>query len=374
MKKKHLLVLIVFFLTLFGIGGIALADKCPHCGLAYPDVVAPGDEAYIASIRAQHEAECYAEKQAASGWGAPEPGISRQEAEWNRQQEWIAEQERIRRQQEIDRKARIERLAQERADAQARRLEWEQKKQDMFSKMKGESAQAGFKSSTGGEVVELKPEGTSFFGLPMNWKGPGEVAVKVGGERTPLSAQQLENARRALWLYQKAAQAGTDEEAHFLAAQAADAMLGHPLRVKVPASGETPQFSPEKIAEFREVTENVESNRIKLDEVSKDLRLSEDKKNIYEDRKNVLEEQIKSLDQELAKPKPEIAPTPAPTPGPSPEAEKKKEKEDLTKELMELKKLMEENEKSLNGLKAGQKDAENDLAKSEKKFREFTKK
>lgn len=375
----------VFILMIFvamAVTDVAFADSCPYCGMPYGEG-APGDEAYIASIRAEHEANCPSRSQATSGEDDDDAGVSQggDQSAWLAQQQWIAEQERYRQAQERDRKERIEREARERAEVQAQRLEWERKKEEMISMVKGDSTGLGFKSTTGTETVELKPKGTAFFGIPV--EDSGKVAVKVGGKRTPPSTQQLENARRALWLYQKASKAESIEETHFLAAQAAEAMQGHALRVEVPAQGATPQLSPEKIIEFKEVSKNLESNRIQLDEISKDVRLSEDKKNIYQGRKNDLESEIKAIDQDLAKPEPKVTPAPGPPPTPAPtpepevktqEEEKKKKKEDLMKELEALKKLMEENENTLKELKQDEKNAQSALKKSEKKFEEFTKK
>ena len=48
----------VFALLILAAGpAVVLADSCPYCGRTYGDG-APGDEGYIASIRAAHEAEC----------------------------------------------------------------------------------------------------------------------------------------------------------------------------------------------------------------------------------------------------------------------------------------------------------------------------
>lgn len=138
MKLKHALTTftIAAFAAIF-LTGIASADKCPYCGDEYGEG-APGDEAYIASIRAQHEAEC--SMRPSSGRRDTGAGYEKyrqvQEEERERAEEEAkrieAEQEMARRKHKQMVRQKEERGARREEENRAK-SEWEKKKRELKS-------------------------------------------------------------------------------------------------------------------------------------------------------------------------------------------------------------------------------------------------
>ncbi|MBI4971573.1 MAG: hypothetical protein HZC17_07030 [Candidatus Omnitrophica bacterium] len=383
MKLKRLLPFFLVCLALVLAVQLAWADSCPYCGQEYGDA-APGDESRVAALRANHEASCSARSSGGSGYGASSGGGTR----WTKQDQWeyeqmlLAEQERQRQIAEQKRKERLKREAEERAENEAKKLEWEQKKTELSTMLKG--------ASPSGTETDLKTAGGSTVFLTgrgikskLELKGdeignaPQTQIIKPG-KISEASDSQPENMRRAFWLYQKAAQASSGQEAEFLIEQANEAAQGHALKVEVPDSPEISRITPEKLNEFKEVKTEIETARIEADILNRQKLGAEDKKNLYKRRTDDLENQLKTLREERAKAQPGKKEEKPVVTEEKPKEEKVKEEknpeEDLLAQLMEAQKQMENADKALNQLESEKAKIEGRISTGEKKLGNVLKK
>ncbi|HTL70973.1 MAG TPA: hypothetical protein VL404_06750 [Candidatus Eisenbacteria bacterium] len=360
----------------------AWADRCPYCGQEYGDA-APGDEARVYALRAEHEASC-PYRNSGSGGGAASGGSPR----WTRQdqieyeRELAIEQERQRQIAEEKRKLKIRQEAAERAENEARRLRWEEKKKSLASMLKGAApsvADTGLKSS-GGEDIFLTPRGVK--NRPDELIGEEKAeAVRTKtlkpGALTDAADSGSENLRRSLWLYQKAAAAPTRQESEFLLGQADEAAQGHPLKVEVPPAAEIPSITPEKLERFKAIKTEIETERIQSDLLKSKKRGLEDRRNLQKRGVEDLEIRLQELRarKQAAPADPVNAGAPAPAPAPADPAEEAKEKknpeEDLLAQLLEAQKKMEQADNELGELESRQQESDAKISEGEKKIGEL---
>lgn len=318
-----------------------------------------------------------------SSWQAP------QEAEiWQRQQEeqrrW--EQERIRRGEE---KRRLnEEAARKAAKAERERLEWKQKKEELMGALRG-TAPTDIKLKTEGEEIELKPKGTDFFGIfsEKEENGMAIKARKVSPRRQEPSAAAFENLRRALWLYQKAAQAKDPEEARFLSEQADEAAQGHALRVEVPPAAQTPRLTQKELQQFEKLATVVAQDRIRLDEAKQHRKRLEDERVIMKNKLTALKQNMEAQKSQAPPPAPqqtetplvsappvtEIPPAPSQTITEEPKPEKKKGGEDLMAEFLALEEEIQKTDKKVDDILKEEGKAKQALGKSQQKLDQFAK-
>ena len=219
MAAKLKFVFLSVALGIFLTASAAFADSCPYCGQDYGDPM-PGDEARVYALRREHEeAMCPMRPREIKNDSGFDNSWAAQ------QQQWVAQQERIRSEQEQAGRRRIEEEARKSAEAQRKRVEWEKKKTDLMAALKG-AVPGDVQLKTDGEEIELKPKDTDFFSLKKHEEGMGIKAPLLSPARRqePSSSALDENLRRALWLYQKAAQTRDPEEARFLSEEADEAV------------------------------------------------------------------------------------------------------------------------------------------------------
>jgi len=174
--KHRLYILIIFILV--AVAPPAFAEGCPHCGQEYDDECAPGDEGYISSIRAAHEAECAARYESSSsvdtgggyGQGA---GYGGYDASRQRQ----AEEQRLLRQQQEELMRRRQEEARRRREEEARRLEKERKGKVEFQKNKTELVSSLKGASAGGLKGVGAASGLGLKGLKIR-EVPSPLATK----------------------------------------------------------------------------------------------------------------------------------------------------------------------------------------------------
>lgn len=150
-------------LVCFVIAGIAWADSCPYCGQTYGEG-APGDDAYISSIRSAHEQQCAASNSGSSG-GGYSSGYSSYNARRAAQEEYemmliMQEQERQRLAEEA-RQKKIQELKLQREEGQAEwDANWQRKKEGLVQSLKGSAGGVSLKGGPGqspkGAELKLK--------------------------------------------------------------------------------------------------------------------------------------------------------------------------------------------------------------------------
>ncbi len=365
------------------------ADSCPYCGQEYGDPM-PGDEARVYEVRRKHEATCSMRASDPGGVGGGSVDDS-----WviQKQQQLWEEQERRRLDRESIRQERAAEDARKAAETERRKLEWERKKAELTGALKGAaSSDLQLKSAAGGEVVELKPRGTEFFGLPLKQHDNDAViqTQELNPTRQEASGSQFENLRRSFWLYQKAGQAarvGDEEEAHFLASQADEAAQGHELRVEVPpledahAVGQgVPSFEEQHVLTARELFSGVMQDTMKLKAVSEQRSSLKDQQVILKNKMAALKQQVEAAKEspppvpvslaEVPQEAPQLETLPQKTQG-TPHAEKKKGGEDLLAELRALEKEIDETEKKVDDLANEETKAQQALDKSQENLDNF---
>lgn len=336
----------------------------------------PGDEDRVYALRAEHEANC---PYRSSGSGASSGSGYTQR--WTKQDQWeyeqalLAEQERQRQEAERKRKEKIKQEAANRAEQQARKRAWEQKKAGIASMLKGAAPALNEElKSAAGPAVILTPRGVKFSENELITGDEKKEAVRTQvinpSVQMAASDSQTENMRRAFWLYQKAAMAATPQEAAFLIQQADEAAQGHALQVAVPGGAELPPVTPDNLEKLKSVQTEIAEQRIKVEMIQRQKLGAEDKKNLYQRRVTDLENQLKEVrakKEQAATQVPAAAPDktedlskapaaqadvkPAEIP---PEEKKDPAEEDLLAQLMEAQKQMQSADKDLNDLLASQ--------------------
>ncbi len=383
--KKMSLSVLSMLLGMVLTASTVFADSCPYCGQEYGDPM-PGDEARVYELQRKHEATCSMRASDPGGVGSGSVDDS-----WVIQQQQLwEEQERRRLDLESIRQERAAEDARKAAEAQRRKLEWEQKKTELMGALKGAaSSDLQLKSAAGGEVVELKPRGTEFLGLPLK-RHDSDMVIQTQ-ELNPKSQEpQLGNLRRSLWLYRKAGQAtkaGDEEEAQFLASQADEAAQGHELRVEVPLLEETEafdqgalSFEEQHVLTAKELFSSVRQDVIQLKAVSEQRSSLKDRQVILKNRMAALKQQIEAAKESQA---PVLAPLAAVPQEPlqlgtlpqktqeTPPAEKQKGGEDLLAELRALEKEIHDTEKRVDDLAKEETQAQRALNKSQENLDDF---
>ena len=360
--------LIVLFLAFTM--SVSYADSCPYCGMPYGEPW-PGDEERVYALRADHEANCPSRPGVSeevsdddgSDSGIAPDYVTREDA-WAVHKQKLEHREKIRWAQEQKRIQNIDKEARRRAEAEKRRIEWEQKKNQMMGMLKGASDTSTLKADEGEEVI-LKPKGTNFFRLPRHDEDMLIVTKTVGGKKQSASPDEIENLRRSLWLYQKAAQARSAEEAHFLTAQGDEAAQGHDLRVEVPPAGQTSEISQKRLQEFVDVKAQVEVEKIKLEEIWKKKRFEEDKQTLTKNELAGLENQLKKSKQE----------PPAPTRVkelPQDQEKKKREQDDLLARIRKVKEDLKNIDHELKDVAKEEGIVQAELGKTEARLKSVT--
>lgn len=373
---------------------LAWADSCPYCGQSYGEA-APGDESRVYALRAEHEASCsYRSSGSSSSGGSYSSGWTRRDQEEYEQALLLEEQERQRQEAERKRKERLKQEAQDRAEQQVRKLEWERKKSDLASLLKGASPLPGQEAlkTTGGANVILTPRGVLHSEMELKTQEEKENAERTQiinpGTAMPASVSAPENMRRAFWLYQKAALAPTPQEAAFLLRQADAAAQGQALQVVVPKGAELPPLTADKIEAFQAIQTEIAEQQISAEMLGRQKRGAEDKKNLYQRKVTDLENRLKEIRAKKEQVPPPAAadsaenpPLSSETPAPvqpaaektpvaetKPEPEKDPAEEDLLAQLLEAQKQMQSADQDLNQLLASQAEGKSKLAESEKKL------
>ncbi len=287
--------------------------------------------------------------------GSSQPDYSedrriRHQMELQNAQRVMQEQEQSRRRMAQEKaKKTAEEQARISAEAQAKRLEWQAKKNDLMGSLKGAGSTDLSLKPTTGQTMELKPKGTDFFGISLK-KHENDIVIpasQLSSQQLPASVSQMENLRRSLWLYQKAAMAQDEEEAHFLSSQADEAAQGHPLRVEVPGAEKMSEITPEKIAEFKKLATVVARDKIELDNIALERTHIEERKTTMNNKFETLKREIEARKQQ-AQPetvKTENAPVKA-----EPKTEKKKGGDDLMTEYLALEKEIKDTQKEADDL------------------------
>lgn len=318
-------------------------------------------------------------------------GVSDQtSAQWQ-----VQEQERLRQEAAVHAKKYIEDQERRRAQEEARQREWEKKKEEALSMMKGATpTEMGLKSTAGGEEVELRPKGTEFFGIPLKGSPdePGIKTQKLGSAGQLPSFSEFENLRRAFWLYQKAARVASPEEAAFLSQQADEAAQGHPLQVEVPPAEKTSQITKEQLIKIQDYTDRVRTGKRELDEIFKGRTELTAKRAELNQQLSSLEKQLQSLEQNTSpgtplttpqvsggegepqsKPQEEVKPEKEMTVEVSKPEEGKKQQDDLLAQLLEVQKNLQQLDAQATDLLSRQKNTEAEIQANEEQLKKIMK-
>ncbi len=252
---------------------------------------------------------------------------------------------------EIKRQKEAEENAQKTAQAEADRLEWENKKDELMAALKGSGASGlSLKSSSSTETIRLKPQGTDFFNASLKkHENDATVLAHSVGLEQEASSSSLENIRRSLWLYKKAAQTQDQDEARFLMEQADEAAQGHALKVEVPAADRKTGITPEQLKSFKELVAHVEQNKIQLRLLAEDRQRLEDSKKTLLQHTEDLKRQIDALGKEAqgketqpATVQPVDQPEPSKSAREEPKLEKKTKGDDLMAEYLAVQKEIQD--------------------------------
>ncbi len=207
MNKK--ITLLIIGCSILAIAGIAFAASCPYCGQAYGEG-SGSDSAYIASIRAAHEAECGGSSSTGSYSGGDSYGGYNDYAppydnSWEiRQQEIALEQGRERK--------RLKRIKEEEdrlLEELRKRAEFQIKKSELKSSLKGTSTSAGLKTIGPSPSSGLKLKGlkTREVPSPLGLKSyTPQKGFKLKTAEVKPSGKKNIIARGAIKGYEKAKQ------------------------------------------------------------------------------------------------------------------------------------------------------------------------
>ena len=188
MNKR--IILLIIGCAILAIAGTSFADSCPCCGQTYGEG-SGSDSDYIASIRAAHEAECCGSSSGGSGdYSGGDSYDGYDSYELLQDDSWQIKQQEIMLEQKRERK-RLEKLKREKEE-EARRLEEGQrkeaefqiKKSELTSSLKGTSPSTGLKAIGPDSGLKLRGLKTREVPSPLGLKSYApqkELKLKTAG-------------------------------------------------------------------------------------------------------------------------------------------------------------------------------------------------
>lgn len=174
------------------ITSLAFGDSCPYCGQEYGE--GPSGSAYIARIRAQHEATCSARSSGGGGGGYGGYDNSRQRLQ-EAERRWRQKQDRTyREQREMLRREKEEaRLLEEERRRRERKEEFQKNKSELTSSLRGMTT-GSLKGGGGSSELPLKGLKIREVPLPGGERlatPQGGLKLKSGGSRQPSKKKNI---------------------------------------------------------------------------------------------------------------------------------------------------------------------------------------